>query len=99
MQLLRLLAQLHWKLSYFIIKALIKIDRIGLVNIVAEKYIVKEFLQFDAKPKIIVDEIKLILNNETYRTNMVKELSLVSSKLGKTGGINNMADLILEMLD
>lgn len=85
-------------LSYFIVKRMISIDRIGLVNIVAEKDIVKEFLQFEAKPQAIADEISHILDDETYRTKMTNELNKVRDKLGKTGGANNMAELILEML-
>lgn len=86
-------------ISYLILRQLVKIKHIGLVNIVAEKYIIKEFLQFEAKPQLITDEINLILDNETYRDNMITELNAVQNKLGKTGGINNMAELILEMLD
>lgn len=86
-------------LSYLILRPIVKIDRIGLVNIVAEKDIIKEFLQFEAKPQALADEINLILDNEEYRLNMIKELNTVREKLGKTGGANNMAELILEMLD
>lgn len=85
-------------LSYFILKPLVKVEHIGLVNIVAEKRIVKEFLQFNAQPELIANEISLILNDEKYRTNMISELNKVQEKLGKTGGIENMAELILEML-
>jgi len=42
---------------------------------------------------------RLILDNETYRNNMITELNAVQNKPGKTGGINNMAELILEMVD
>jgi len=85
-------------LSYLILRQLVKIEHIGLVNIVAEKYIIKEFLQFEAKPQAIADEINLILDDEKYRQNMLKELNSVRDKLGKAGGVNNMAELILEML-
>jgi len=86
-------------LSYLILRQLVKIEHIGLVNIVAEKYIIKEFLQFDARPRAIANEINLILDNKDYRENMITELNSVRDKLGKSGGINNMAELILEMLD
>jgi len=85
-------------LSYFIVKPLVKIKHVGLVNIVAEKEIVKEFLQFDARPQVIADEINLILDNKIYRQNMIAELNAVRDNLGKTGGTENMAELILEML-
>lgn len=86
-------------LSYYILKTMVKVKYIGLVNIVAEKPIVKEFLQFEAKPKCIVSEINLILDDKNYREKMITELSKVQNKLGKTGGVENMAELILEMLE
>jgi len=86
-------------LSYAILKRMIKIEHVGLVNIVAEKGIVKEFLQYQAKPELIAQEINQILDNSEYRENMINELHAVRDKLGKTGGVNNMAELVLEMLD
>lgn len=86
-------------LSYAILKHMVKIEHIGLVNIVAEKGIVKEFLQYEAKPALIAEEIMQILDNTAYRTTMVNELNAVRDKLGKSGGVNNMAELVLEMLE
>jgi lipid-A-disaccharide synthase len=86
-------------LSYAILKYMVKIDNIGLVNIVAEKEIVKEFIQKQAQPQLIADEIHKILSDETYRNQMTNELSKVRDKLGKTGGAKNMAELALEMLE
>jgi len=86
-------------ISYAILKRMVKIEHIGLVNIVAEKGIVKEFLQYDAKPKLIAEEISKILDNTEYRSNMISELNAVRNKLGKSGGVNNMAELALEMLE
>lgn len=85
-------------LSYFILKPLVKVKHAGLVNIVAEKEIVKEFLQFEAKPQTIADEINLILDDSDYKQNMINEFDAVRKKLGKTGGTENMAKLILEMI-
>lgn len=86
-------------LSYAILKRMVKIEHIGLVNIVAEKGIVKEFVQYEARPELISDEILQILDSEEYRENMIRELNAVRNKLGISGGVNNMAELILEMLE
>ena len=85
-------------LSYFILKRMVTIDNIGLVNIVAEKNIVKEFIQYDAKPKAIATEIDNILCDENYRNNMIADLNKVKAKLGKEGGSNNIAQLAYNML-
>ena len=53
--------KISW-LSYFILRFLVSIDRIGLVNIVADKDVVKEFLQGKARPGKIAEEILHILS-------------------------------------
>ena len=86
-------------ISYAILKRMVKIDKIGLVNIVAEKKIVEEFIQHQAQPQLIADEIFKILSDDLYRNNMTTELNKVRDKLGKTGGAKNVAQLALEMLN
>ena len=85
-------------LSYFILKRMVTIDNIGLVNIVAEENIVKEFLQHEAKAEAIAKEIDRILTDEEYRNNMIEKLNQVKAKLGKKGGSGNIAQLAYEML-
>jgi lipid-A-disaccharide synthase len=86
-------------LSYAILKRMVHIEHIGLVNIVAGKGIVKEFLQYQAKPSAIAEEIERILDDSDYRKIMLDELKQVRNKLGKPGGIENTAELVLEMLE
>ncbi len=86
-------------LSYAILKRMVHIEHIGLVNIVAGKGIVKEFLQYQAKPSAIAEEITRILDNSEYRNTMLAELKQVRDRLGKPGGVENMAELVLEMLE
>jgi len=86
-------------ISYFILKRMVTIDNIGLANIVTEKSIVKEFIQGDAQPQNICNEIDRILCDDVYRNNMIKELNSVREKLGKEGGSNNVAQLAFDMLN
>ncbi len=85
-------------LSYFILKRMVTIDNIGLVNIVAEKNIVREFIQHEARPQQIANEIDRLLSDNNYRNNMITELNKVREKLGKEGGSLNVAQLAYEML-
>lgn len=84
-------------LSYFILKRMITIDNIGLVNIVAEKNIVREFVQREAAPDKIAAEIDRILCDDEYRSRMIGELAKVREKLGKEGGSDNIAQLAYGM--
>lgn len=85
-------------ISYAIFKRMVTIENVGLVNIVAEKEIVKEFIQNDADPVKISDEICCIIEQQDYRDTMVSELKKVKQKLGKQGGSKNVAQLALKML-
>jgi lipid-A-disaccharide synthase len=85
-------------LSYLILKRMVTIENIGLVNIVAEKKIIQEYIQHDAVPANIVSEVDRILCDDNYRQNMITELNKVREKLGKEGGSNNIAQLAWQML-
>ncbi|MDH5765636.1 MAG: lipid-A-disaccharide synthase [Gammaproteobacteria bacterium] len=86
-------------ISYFILKRLVTIENIGLVNIVAEKSVVKEFIQYEASPENIAGEIVRLLTDDSYRNAMITELNQVRAKLGKEGGSDNVAQLAFEMLE
>jgi len=86
-------------LSYFILKQMVKVKYLGLANIISDKAPIKEFIQYNTKPLDIAHETLRILDDSEYRNSMIQELKNVSEMLGKSGGINNMAELIIEMLD
>ena len=85
-------------LTYAIMSRMILIDSIGLVNIVAGKKIVQEFVQSKAKPGPIADEIERLLDDSDYRCQMQHELGIVKQKMGAGGGSANVAALLQEML-
>jgi len=89
--------KLAW-LTYIIVKKLMRIDYIGLCNIVANKPIAPELIQYDATPGKISEQILKLLSNDKVRNNMINELSQVEAMLGGEGGIENIASLTLEML-
>ena len=86
-------------ISYSILRFIVKLDYIGLANIVAGKGIVKEFLQRKAKPKLIAAEIQRILTDSDYNTTIRNELSQVRNKLGDKGGSVHIAQLANDMLN
>ena len=89
--------KLAW-LSYFILSRLVKISHIGLVNIVPQKEIVKEFIQHDATPENLATETLKILDDGTYNKNMRDELSKLRELLGTGGGSKNVARLAYSMV-
>ena len=85
-------------LEYKIAKLLIKIPYIGLCNILANKKIVQELLQYAATPPNIVKEIKKILDATDYRKEMLMHLKQVKNSL-ENGVQENIEQLIVKLAD
>ena len=85
-------------LTYQIGKRLIKVDHIGICNIVAGERVVPELVQHDAELEKITAEIARILTDDAYATEMRNKLALIREKLGKAGGSLNVARLAIGML-
>lgn len=81
-------------LTWIIAKLLIKLKFISLVNIVAGRKIVPEFLQFRAKPDIISQEMVKFLNHPSEIDKMILDLSIVNESLGSSGASANAAQII-----
>jgi len=86
------------KLSYHIAKRLVKVDYISLVNLVMQKEIIKEFIQYDMTAENITNELKLILNNDVYRNTMLSEFENLRNILGGKGASERTADIIVKSL-
>lgn len=85
-------------LTWLVGKMLVKIPDIGLVNIVAGKRIVPEFIQFDATAEKIADEAIGLLSSPE-KINAVKiNLRAIKEKLGGPGASRRAAQSILSTL-
>ncbi len=85
-------------LTYLIGRLLIRVDSIGLANIVAGKKIVPELIQHEASPDRLAGEaIALLQDPERYRS-IKSELGAIKKKLGSKGASLRVAEIISEML-
>ncbi len=84
--------------SYAIMRRLITIKNIGLVNIVAGKPIVREFVQKKAVPSSIAKELSRLLSDQVYSNMMREELAIVREKMGEGGASKKVARLIQQIL-
>jgi lipid-A-disaccharide synthase len=92
-----ILYKISW-LSYSIMSRLVTIPYIGLANIVADKAVVREFLQQDANADTVSRELFELLDNQAYREQVKNGLKRVRENLGAGNGACNMAQLILSLL-
>lgn len=91
-------------LTYHIMKSLAITKFIGLVNIVPNKSVAKEFIQHEATAENISAEALRLLNDQKSYQNMQHELSLLRQQLagdnGNAGnGSKNVAELAYKMLN
>jgi len=84
------------QISYLLAKIFVKIPDIALVNILAGKRIVPEFVQGQIDTTKIVGIIKNWLKNREDCLKIKKELCKVRERLGESGASERAAKLILE---
>lgn len=86
-------------LTYLLAKRLVKIEHIGLCNIIAGETVVRELIQHEANPDMISAEIEKILDNLQYASGIKQKLSAVRSQLKSGGASANVARLALSMME
>ena len=77
---------------------LVKVPWFSLVNLIAEREVVKELFQHNCTPKSVGDELNLILSDHSYRESMLKGYEDVLSALGGPGCAERAAKLMVELL-
>ena len=85
-------------LSYWIGKRLIRVDHIGLVNLVAGREIVPELIQKDVNPETITEEALRILKNPVLCQRMIESMAEVRKNLGEPGAAQRAARIVCSML-
>ncbi len=84
--------------TYFLGRLLIKVKFIGIVNILAGKEVVHEFIQADAEPCALSDEIIHFMVDEAYHEQIRESLLETASKLGEPGASRRAAAEVLDCL-
>jgi len=85
-------------LNYLLYRPQVKIPYIGMVNIVAGRKIIPEFIQFNAQPKMIAQAAVELLQRPEQIKQMLGDLAYVKASLGEPGAAERAAKLILEFL-
>lgn len=86
-------------IDFAIASQIATVTEIGMVNIIAGRRIVPEFVQNDLDPRLIVPVLKQLLDSgNPRRTEMVAALDDVRRKLGDPGAAKRVASMALEMV-
>ena len=84
--------------SYMLGRALVDVEHIGLVNIIANERVVPELIQNEASPGKIAHTVGDMLNNPSELSRIKEKLAFVKSKLGEAGASDKTADIGLSLL-
>jgi lipid-A-disaccharide synthase len=85
-------------LSSWVGRALIRVNHIGLVNLVAGKEIAPELIQGDVTPERIAEEVLRILKDSALRQRITEAMVQVRQNLGEPGAAQRAARIVISML-
>jgi lipid-A-disaccharide synthase len=84
--------------TYLAGRLMIRTRFVGMPNILAEREVVQEFLQHEARPHAIAESVLELMNDSARREKMITDFDAVISKLGETGASEKAARAILSEL-
>ena len=86
------------RLSFAIARLIIRVDHVGLVNIVAGKRVAPELLQDDVTPEKIAGAVSPMLDDPAIYQRVKDDLLQVRTKLGEGGASKRAASVVMEVL-
>ena len=82
--------------TYAVGKLVVRVDFLGIVNVIAGREVVKELLQGKASGEAIADELRRLLDSESVRKDLVDDLENAVAELGEGGAHEKAAEAVLE---
>jgi lipid-A-disaccharide synthase len=82
--------------TYMAARFVIKVDYLGMPNVLANREIVPEFIQHQAKPGNIAKAVRRLIDEPSARAAMISAFDQVIASLGKGGASDRAARAILD---
>jgi lipid-A-disaccharide synthase len=86
-------------LSYMLGKALIRVQHIGLANLIAGKRVVPELIQDAVTPQAIAEAARSILTRPESYAAICDQLAAVRQRLGQAGASREVARIACSLMD
>ena len=77
---------------------MIKVDYLGMLNVIANRAIVPEFVQHEARPRSIAKAVLRLIDDPVARNTMVSAFDEIIASLGQGGASDRAALAILQEL-
>ncbi len=82
--------------TYLAARLVVNVKYLGMPNLLADKEVVPEFIQYRAKPRAIVEAVQPLIENANARERMISEFDSIIGRLGETGASEKAARAIIE---
>lgn len=92
-----LVYHVNW-LTYAVAKSVVKIKRLGMVNILAKRDVVRELVQEELNSDALAAEIVDLLSNHSRRLALQRDLAEIVATLGQGGAYKRAAEAVLKAL-
>jgi lipid-A-disaccharide synthase len=92
-----LIYKVSW-VTYLAGRLVIRVDFLGMPNVLANRAVVPEFIQQNAKPEAVAHAIGRLLDDASARAQMTESFDQIISSLGQGGASRRAAAAIMEEL-
>src|SRR5437763_2038724 len=82
--------------TYLAARLVVNVKYLGMPNLLADKEVVPEFIQYRAKARAVVEAVQPLIENANARERMISEFDSIISRLGETGASERAARAIIE---
>ena len=82
--------------TYIAARLVVNVDYLGMPNLLADKQVVPEFIQHEARADAIVEALQSLMEDASMRDKMISEFDAIVGKLGGSGASHRAAEAILE---
>ncbi len=86
------------QLTFLIGRAVVSVDYLGMPNLLANREVVPEFIQRDAKPEALARAVLRLVDDELTRRTMTAHFDRIIESLGEGGASGKAARAILDEL-
>jgi len=86
-------------ITYFLGKRLVNLDYISLVNILAKRKVVDEFIQKDINIELMRNKVLELINNKNKFEEVQSQFQVIKKELGEKGASKNAAETILDFIE
>ena len=82
-------------MTYVLARRVVRVTTYGMVNLIAERPVVRELIQDAFTPDAVADEAFSLLTDVSRRDAMMRDLADVKQRLGGSGASDRAADAVL----